>query len=151
MGRSEWGPPIWKLFHTFAEKVKEEDFNNIKQQLISFIIQICNVLPCPYCAQHAKLFWKNTKLDTIITKSDLQKVLFVFHNSVNKRTLKLTFNYENLNATYNNKNLINEYNHFCSKFNTNGNMTLLSDSFHRKRLLNSLKIWLIANINCFER
>ena len=61
------------------------------------------------------------------------------------------FNYDNLNTTYNKKNIITAYNIFYNKYNTRGNMLLMSDEFHRKRLLNSLKKWLITNINSFEK
>ena len=45
-----WGPCTWYLFHTLAEKVKEESFPLIKESLISLIIRICSNLPCPECA-----------------------------------------------------------------------------------------------------
>jgi len=35
-----WGQPTWFLFHTLAEKVKEENFDKIKNDLFSFIKQI---------------------------------------------------------------------------------------------------------------
>ena len=39
-----WGPCTWYLFHTLAEKVKEESFPLIKDSLISLIIRICSNL-----------------------------------------------------------------------------------------------------------
>ena len=74
MGKSQWGPPIWNLLHTLAEKVKEDRFEVMGPQIISQIIQICHILPCPECTQHAKIFWSRTKLGTIKTKTDLKKV-----------------------------------------------------------------------------
>ena len=40
-----WGPCTWFLFHTLAEKIKEEEFTDAKHKLLSFIANICNNLP----------------------------------------------------------------------------------------------------------
>ena len=149
MGKSQWGPPIWNFFHTLAENVKEDHFQTIGPQLISQIIQICHNLPCPECTQHAKLFWSRTKLGTIKTKTDLKNVLFVFHNSVNQRTNKPQFKYDDLDI-YKTRHVLRAFNFFYVNFNTNGNMTLLTESFHRRRLLTSLKKWLSINIIHFD-
>jgi hypothetical protein len=96
MSPSDWGPPTWVFMHTLAEKVKEESFPVMGHQLISILIQICSNLPCPECATHAKMFWANVKTHNIKTKQDLINLLFVFHNSVNKRKKTALFRYESL-------------------------------------------------------
>jgi hypothetical protein len=149
MGKSQWGPPIWTFFHVLAENIKEEHFISLGPQMISQIIQISYNLPCPECAQHAKMFWSKTKLETIKTKDDLKNVLYVFHNSVNKRNRKQMFPYDSL-SIYQNKNIISVFNNFIANFNTHGNMKLLTDSFHRKRLISSLRKWMIQNISKFN-
>ena len=85
MSPSQWGPPTWLFMHTIAEKIKEDSYPIIGKQMIYNLIQICNLLPCPDCSEHAKTFWTNVKVGNIQTKSDLINLLFVFHNCVNKR------------------------------------------------------------------
>lgn len=149
MGKSQWGPPIWNFLHTLAEKVKEDRFELMGPQIISQIIQICHNLPCPECTQHAKIFWSRTKLETIKTKTDLKNVLYVFHNAVNKRNNKPPYSYDALDI-YKERNILRAFNFFYANFNTNGNMTLLTEAFHRRRLLMSLKQWMSGNIQNFD-
>jgi len=149
MSPSDWGPPTWLFLHTLAEKVKDTSFPLISQQLIKVMIQICNNLPCPDCTTHAKQFWANVNIGNIRTKQDLINLLFVFHNSVNKRRKVLPFKHENL-IKYKYLKLIQQYNNFRKNFNTNGNMNLINESFHRNLMLISLKRWLMTNILHFD-
>lgn len=149
MSPSDWGPPTWIFLHTIAEKVKENSFRLISQQLIKMIIQICNNLPCPECTVHAKAFWNNVNVNNIQNKQDLINLLYVFHNSVNKRKKTQQFKHSDL-VKYKNLKLIQQYNNFTKNFNTNGNMNLINESFHRKLMMISLKRWLMTNISHFE-
>ena len=42
----KWGEPIWFFFHTIAEKVKNESFPYVKQDLLNIIYNVCVNLPC---------------------------------------------------------------------------------------------------------
>jgi hypothetical protein len=149
MSPSQWGPPTWIFIHTLAEKIKDTSFDIIGKSLIYNIIQICNLLPCPECSQHAKEFWQKVNLATIKTKNDLKNVLFVFHNTVNRRRKQPIYKYENLEY-YKSRNVVETYNAFARNFNTYGNMNLITDSFHRTRLLYNLKKWITNNITHFN-
>ena len=149
MSPSHWGPPTWLFFHTIVEKIKDSSFPIIGTQLILQIIQICNNLPCPDCAEHSKQFWSNVKINNIKTKQDLVNLMFVFHNVVNKRKKLGQFKYENLQY-YKSKNVIHVFNDFAKHFNTNGNMKLLTESFHRVRQLGFLRTWIIKNIHHYN-
>jgi hypothetical protein len=144
-----WGRPTWLFIHTLAEKLKDSSFPLIGQQLIGAIIQICNHLPCPECAQHAKQFWSKVKTGNIHNREDLKNILFVFHNMVNKRKQYSSFKYVDLQY-YKSKNVIETYNSFAKNFNTNGNMNLINESFHRNRMLASLKKWIMINLGHFN-
>jgi hypothetical protein len=144
-----WGPSTWLFMHTLVSKIKEDSFKIIGNQLIYVLVQICHNLPCPECCQHAKQFWKNVKIENVKTKQELIALVFVFHNAVNKRKKYPLYKYENLNY-YNDKNLIETYNIFSKNFNTRGNMNLISEEFHRKRMITSLKNWLTTNLKHFE-
>jgi hypothetical protein len=149
MTTSVWGPTTWIFFHTLAEKIKENGFSIIGPNLILIIIQICNNLPCPDCAGHAKTFWSKVNVANIKTKSDLINLLFVFHNMVNQRKGIRPFKHCDL-SYYKTKNLVDTYNKFAANFNTRGNMNLLTESFHRTIMMAKLRGWLMKNINFFN-
>lgn len=149
MSPSYWGPSTWTFMHTLTCKIKEESFSIIGPQLILILMQICNNLPCPECAQHAKQFWTKVKTSNIKNKTDLENLLFVFHNMVNKRKQSRAFKYENLQY-YKTRNVIETYNLFSRNFNTRGNMNLINESFHRNIMLSQLRTWMIANVKHFE-
>jgi hypothetical protein len=149
MSPSQWGPPTWIFMHTLAEKIKEDSFPMIGQQLIIQIIQMCANLPCPDCASHAKVFWSKVKTGNVQSKHDLINLLFVFHNTVNKRNHLPLFKIESL-TYYKSKNVIKSFNHFARNFNTYGNMRLINESFHRSRFLISLRNWLMNNLQHFD-
>ena len=56
-----WGPCTWFLFHTLAEKIREEHFMKLKPELINIVKNICSNLPCPECKQHAMAKIKTLK------------------------------------------------------------------------------------------
>ena len=149
MSPSQWGPPTWIFMHTLAEKIKEDSFAIIGHNLILVIIQICNNLPCPECAQHAKQFWANVKISNIKNRTDLINLLYVFHNTVNKRKRNQLLRYPDLQY-YRTRNIIETYNAFSKNFNTKGNMNLINESFHRNLMLKKLRQWLMSNIAHFN-
>ena len=150
MSPNTWGPSTWLFMHTLVAKVKETSFPIIGPSLILLLINICNNLPCPECAQHSKEFWSKVKTVNIKNKSDLINLIFVFHNMVNKRKKHAQFKYENLEY-YNTKNIIDTYNIFARNFNTRGNMNLINESFHRNMMIVTLRTWLMTNVIHFNK
>ena len=148
MSPEGWGPPTWTLFHTLAEKINPDNFNQLFPSLITFIRRICSALPCPDCSEHASRFLAQINYSTIKNKDDLKGMLYIFHNSVNKRKNKGLYQFSNL-ATYANGNTINAFNNFVAVYQTRGNMKLLAESFQRKLIIADFKKWLIANIRYF--
>jgi hypothetical protein len=149
MSPSQWGPPTWVFFHTLAAKIKEGHYDVIGPQVIRNIIAICGLLPCPECSVHAKQFWAKVNINKVNTREDLINLLYVFHNTVNRRKQNRPFQYVDLQY-YKTLNLIDVFNNFTKGFHTKGNMNLLTESFHRSRLLTSLKQWLMSNIGHFD-
>jgi Erv1 / Alr family len=143
-----WGPPTWTFFHTLSLKIKEEKFNEIFPTLFLFIRRICRNLPCPDCAMHATSFLNKINPAGVKTKQDFQNILYIFHNSVNKRKNKPRFDHNNL-SQYNNNNIIQTYNDFIRVFHTNGNMKLLADSFQRRLVTKDFRKWFLTNIQHF--
>ena len=65
-----WGPPTWILFHSLAEKIKDEHFEAIKTELCNYILKVCLHLPCPICAKHAREYMKSVNFNNITTKQE---------------------------------------------------------------------------------
>ena len=149
MSPNQWGPPTWTLLHTMAEKIKDERYSIIGRQLFNYILQICYNLPCPECSSHAKMFLTKVNANNLSTKNDLKTLLFVFHNTVNRRKQKPLSQIEELEI-YKTKNIINVFNEFIQNYHTRGNMQQLSESFHRNRLTIQFKTWFMHNIQSFN-
>ena len=97
---NRWGQPTWFMLHTLAEKVKHDSFPAIRKELLNMIYTICNNLPCPICRSHALDYLNSVNYNTIMTKDQLKRILFDFHNSVNLRKNYPLFPMEEVNAKY---------------------------------------------------
>ena len=145
---NSWGPVIWKLFHTLAEKVNEKDYYKVAKSLFLFIKRICSLLPCPECQEHASLYLRKTSFD-ISTKQKLKQYLLVFHNEVNKRKGKKVETEEILKS-YESEDLASVYNDFVRVFSARGNVRMLADTLHRQMLMNEFRTWIISQRECFH-
>jgi len=143
-----WGPAVWLLFHTLAEKVNENAFPFIKMQLFSQIKRICNFLPCPECSSDATKFLERINIHDIKSKNEFKNMLYLFHNWVNVKKQKPLFNHSNLEM-YNNYKLIYVVNNFISKYNTKGNMRLIAESFQRNIIIRDFKTWITSSNKAF--
>ena len=135
MSKELWGNTVWYLFHTMAEKIKEEEFLNNKTSIIEIIKLICYVLPCPECSSHASDIIKNINFTNMNNKEELKTFLFNFHNDVNKRLNKPIYNKDNLNI-YKKANFNIIIKNFNIIFSQNSNIPqLMSVSFRRQKTL----------------
>ena len=145
MSPNDWGPPIWTMFHTMAEKINPEKFRELIPQIIFFIRRICANLPCPECAGHATLFMSKVVFSNLRCKKDLQTILYFFHNVVNGRKRKPIFNQALLTEKYCNNNILVTYNNFVTAYTTKGNMKLMADSLQRNIIMQEFRKWIMAN------
>lgn len=148
MSINEWGPSTWSLFHTLAAKLNENDYDTIGIDLFNQIKTICGYLPCPECSQHAKHNLAGVNIEKLKTKDDLINVLFIFHNSVNKRKNKLIYNFSEMDK-YANNNLLTVCNNFFRNYKTTGNMRLMAESYQRKMIVENFIVWLKINYKSF--
>jgi len=149
MSPNIWGPPIWILFHSLAEKIKEDKFSEVGPQLFSMIKRTCSSLPCPECSRHATQFLSRVNFSLIKTKTDFKNLLYIFHNVVNKRKNKSLFNVLHL-SNYSTTNLIVAFNNFVNVYHTRGNMKLLAESFQRKLVVKDFRTWFMNNFQNFN-
>ena len=130
-GKLTWGAPIWIFFHTLAAKVKDSDFDKLKDGMFKLIRTVCDNLPCYMCQQHASEYMKRVNFIAIQNKIHLQKMLFIFHNNVNERLNYPQYSYDNINE-YEDKIFIEVANEFMLHFQKrNVNSHLISQEIYR--------------------
>jgi len=147
--KKEWGNATWYLFHTLSYKIKDEYFDELKDDFLNMCTRICANLPCPDCSEHASAIMKNVNRANIKTKKDLQMFFFDFHNSVNRRVKKQVFDEASLSMYRNSitKNIV--FNYISTLSKKYYNSRLISSGFHRDAMMNDFKKWIAHNSNKF--
>ena len=143
-----WGPAVWSLFHTLAEKINVNAYPYVFPSLFNMIVKICKYLPCPECSSDASKFLAKVKTSELKTKESFKAILVVFHNVVNAKKRKPIFHYSNI-GIYEKYKLIYVVNNFISQYQTKGNMKLLTESFQRQFVIKDFKNWFQKMIRAF--
>jgi hypothetical protein len=147
----KWGQPTWFLFHTMAEKIKEEHFQDLRTDILNIIYSICTNLPCPDCAKHATAHMNSINFNSIQTKDHLRIMLHRFHNEVNRRKGYPEFPYEELSKKYSQANTVAIIHYFMPFFeDKHQSIRMIADDLHRSRVASQLKAWFNKNIGCFD-
>ena len=111
----EWGPLLWLLLHTLAEKAGKQT-NNImlgdeQRAWPLFVKTLPPVIPCPYCRDHLQQYIKENPFELpseyIMWKQYIPLYFYRIHESVNQRLGKASFPYETLSTTYKDISRIN--------------------------------------------
>ena len=148
--KMSWGEPTWALFHVLAEKVKDEEFEKIRLELLNVIYTIASNLPCPDCANHAAMYLNDIRYQNIQTKAQLKHMLWNFHNVVNMKKDFPQFPREELESKYQEYPLIPVLHAFMVKFqDKHRSIRMISDDFHRSRIAEKLKGWFNDHISSF--
>lgn len=136
MKKKTWGNAVWFLFHTLAYKLKPE-YSSEVSVIVSYIVNICNNLPCPDCSEHAIKLLSQVNTKSINTRDSLIHFLFTFHNMVNKKINTPDFSKDSLNI-YSRANTKNIVSHFINTMNLNmNNNKLMMDTFRRQNSLSN--------------
>ena len=137
MSKSVWGPATWTMLHCLVLKIKD-DANNI-DELKKMITSICDNLPCPYCASHARTVIQKSNFNQIKDILTLRVFIFQFHNKVNERLKKPEIDYSTHLEKYKNLKLNDVYNTFVKAYNNNSGTTMMLYSFHKKQVIQQLR------------
>jgi hypothetical protein len=149
--KSNWGKPTWFLFHTLAEKVKEEFFPQVKNELFNIINIICINLPCPICAAHAKKYMEGINPRNIETKQQFKEMLFHFHNNVNILKNYPQFPISELDNMYPRANLSNIVQNFLFHFKDKSrNIRLINNEMYRNMVIKQVTTWLSKHAPYFN-
>jgi hypothetical protein len=137
-----WAVPTWLFLHTLAAHLPQHKYPELKTDVLFQIKNICAVLPCPDCAQHATQYLSQLKVNHIPTKESLKIVLWKFHNVVNLQTNKPLYPIESLDI-YDRSNLAVMYNMFLTEFTRPiRNPKLMMDVLTRDRIIINFKVWM---------
>ena len=143
-GIYKWGPQTWIFFHTFANRINKDFFERNRAQCLEIIKMIAECLPCPECTKHATYFMKTVNEHTVRTKEKLIEMLFIFHNSVNKRVGKKSAD-QSVLERYNNERIdiayINFINGYAARY---GNIMsgAISTLGKRKKITRNVQKWM---------
>jgi len=144
MKKKTWGNAVWFLFHTLAYKLKPE-YSSEVSVIVSYIVNICNNLPCPDCSEHAIKLLSQVNTKSINTRDSLIHFLFTFHNMVNKKINIPDFSKDSLNI-YSRANTKNIVSHFINTMNLNmNNNKLMMDTFRRQNSLSNFVNYIRSN------
>ena len=146
-----WGKYTWYLFHTLVEKIKEENFVEEKNNLITQIKNISANLPCPDCSAHAsKLLNSYKNYHLIESKENLINFIFEFQSIVNQKLEKEEFKKDDLKQ-YKETDLRKIVVLWNSSFKTVGvNTRMLTDTMRRNRIKTQFMQYIQNNIKKFE-
>ena len=134
-----WGNATWILFHTLIEKIKNENYKRIGPIVFNIIKNICTILPCPECKQHAIEYLKPISFKHLPTKEHMKQFFYHFHNHVNIRAKKTHYSYEHM-SKYETGNLYVIFNQVNILLNKNyGNPRMMETTIRRKKILQHLK------------
>jgi hypothetical protein len=142
---------VWFLFHTLAEKIKDEHASTELAVIVTHVISICNNLPCPDCQQHATQKMNMTNKAAIITSKDtFIHFLWQFHNEVNKRTKAPFYPKESLEL-YKRAKTGEVIRSFISIMGgTSNNSKTMLNGFHRQLYLKKFVDYIKANLHKYN-
>ena len=146
MKKKEWGNAVWLLFHTLAEKLKDEHKAEINI-LLTHITNICGNLPCPDCQQHAsRVINSVNKVHISASKESLIDFLWSFHNSVNQKTKAAFYPKESL-VIYKRANTVNIIKNFIVIMSAaSNNQKTMLNSFHRELYIKQFTDYIKNNL-----
>ena len=86
-----WSNPVWFFFHGLAEKVHDDFYIENSKACLNIVKKICAILPCPMCRSAATRYMRKIKYQHVQTKENFKRMLFNFHNYVNRKLRKRMF------------------------------------------------------------
>jgi hypothetical protein len=147
----QWAQPTWIFFHTFIEQINDNFYQQNCKTILQYIKNVCSVLPCPYCQEHAMEYMKRIQPKHVKTRKEMRNMLFEFHNRVNLRLHKPLFQESHLEK-YARIDFIKVIKQF--QFVMTKNYTLnrsFNEHMMRKRIIQNIFKFLQSNIKQFKR
>lgn len=113
---SEWGPPLWTVLHSIAERVGSSPFpqyaEDERRALTKMIKFLEKVIPCPSCREHYEVYLRENPVDKPLKelmhselKTYIKTWFWELHNWVNESLQRPLYNYASLTAQYGRTNI----------------------------------------------
>jgi hypothetical protein len=104
----EWGPLIWLILHTLAEKAGRQTnaitMGDEQRAWPLFVKTLPQAIPCPYCRDHLQTYLHQTPFDLPMDyyewKTYIPTYFYTLHESVNARLGKPSFPLSDLSTAY---------------------------------------------------
>lgn len=105
---TEWGPVLWAILHTLAERAGKQSNAMIQademRSWVLFVKYLPEILPCEECRDHASTYLKTVPFQPPptyeATSLYIRSYFYTFHESVNGRLFKPAFQFSDLSETY---------------------------------------------------
>lgn len=96
-----WGPHLWIILHSLAEKNVQHKNITEEQRLWSGLLSSLRwSLPCPHCKKHYSEYYLSNPLSNYVS-SKIRIWLYNLHNQVNNRNETENIKIEQLSELYN--------------------------------------------------
>lgn len=104
----EWGPLLWLLLHTLAEKAGRQTnmltLGDEQRAWPLFVKTLPPIIPCPFCRDHLQEYINKNPftlpMDYFEWKTYIPQYFYDLHESVNTRLGKPSFPRDQLSTTY---------------------------------------------------
>ena len=112
----EWGPLVWWILHTLAEKAGRQTspitLGDEQRAWPLFVKELPSAISCPYCRDHLLEYQKQNPFvlpsDYFEWKTYIPEYFYQLHESVNQRLGKSSFPRDQLSTTYASTSAIKE-------------------------------------------
>lgn len=111
---NEWGPTLWKIIHTLAERAGK--IGNVYLQADErrawplFLKTLVPTIPCPYCKEHLQTYVSQHPFELPAGYYDVNQYVrtwfYDLHESVNQRIEKPSFLFTELATRYANGSVV---------------------------------------------
>lgn len=105
---TEWGPILWFILHTLAEKAGKQTNEIIKGDEMRvwplLLKTLSPIIPCDECRAHATAYLKEIPFDLPPSYPAwnfyIRTYIYTFHEAINTRLGKPSFSFSSLSETY---------------------------------------------------
>lgn len=150
----KWGNLTWDLIHCIIVLCPSDKFSELRESIINCIHDICTILPCPLCKDHASQYLRKVKWKNIQTKDAVHAELVTFHNNVNRRLSKKELSPSEAYSLYDRKNMRevgNAYGKYYCDMPMKGTPYALMTGTVKNEKLKLIRMFLNRNIGIYEK